>query len=93
MEQCHLREIYLGWSITGTYDPRQQVTSSALFANANMKDPLADKIEKFWSAEDVTEAPYTNPKDLGVKQLVALDQRPSRSTITLLSENSSVILD
>ncbi|XP_062711094.1 uncharacterized protein LOC134289304 [Aedes albopictus] len=56
-----LRETDLGWIVTGTFDPYNQVSQSMLLSNVTLQDPLERAIEKFWIVEEiVNSSPHTN---------------------------------
>ncbi|XP_065082642.1 uncharacterized protein LOC135705019 [Ochlerotatus camptorhynchus] len=98
-----LRETDLGWIVTGTYDPYQQVSGSILITNVALQDPLAEKLEKFWSVEEVTESPPLNTEEQEVEQHFLetyrrdesgrfVVQMPFRETVAELDDNRNLAL-
>ncbi|XP_065078903.1 uncharacterized protein LOC135701886 [Ochlerotatus camptorhynchus] len=98
-----LRETDLGWIVTGTYDPYQQVSGSILIANVALQDPLAEKLEKFWSVEEVTESSPFNTEEQEVEQHFLENYRrdesgrfvvqmPLRETVAELDDNRNLAL-
>ncbi|XP_062704514.1 uncharacterized protein LOC134286844 [Aedes albopictus] len=98
-----LRETDLGWIITGTYDPYQQVSDTILLSNVAMQDPLAGHLEKFWAIEEVAELPPHNTEEQEVEQHFLetfrrdetgrfVVQMPFREAVAELEDNRSLAL-
>ncbi|XP_039439737.1 uncharacterized protein LOC120420709 [Culex pipiens pallens] len=46
---------YLGWIVTGVYDPFQQLSCQVVHSNITLKDQLNNAIEKFWLVEELAD--------------------------------------
>ncbi|XP_058839551.1 uncharacterized protein LOC131695040 [Topomyia yanbarensis] len=96
-----LRETDLGWIITGTFDPYQQVSANILLSNVTMHDDLLDEqLERFWYLEEVVERPSFDAEEQEVEQHFLetycrdesgrfVVQMPFRETVTELEDNRS----